>query len=182
VLKILDNHKELLLGSRDQLASLLPSLWNNLHPIFNLTEKTESSVWAVYYEGNLLLSSQVILQVGLYDKMRSITELKRLLAPIGGTPGEFSLNTYSLFFGDNKQIELFVHMNVPFIFIKLYIVIEVFIDNFDQQTMSDAYFNFILKHGLISVCKGIIFITEEKEPPKTEGKIPDLYGGLYNEK
>jgi hypothetical protein len=138
-----------IIEKREGIRSLLPSLWDILNPVFDLEEESESSPWCAYINGKLLLSSVIILKVKNQDKVRSLSTIKQLMEQ-SGIPGEStdSINTYSILLY-NKSIELFVHRDIPYLFINLYVYLDVIIESFDAQTISLEYFDLILQQPLV---------------------------------
>lgn len=179
MLTVLESQKDAIQGSREKIASLLPDLWNSLHPIFNLSESSESNVWCSYVNGRLSLSTTIDLKIGNTDKVRTSRSIKEAFTPLDWIV-VYSLNSYSIVINDN--IDLFIHVGIPFIFVNIRLSVEVMINSFDEQAMSNNYFSFILKHGLISMSEGIITIAKEETTKKGTPKTPDLYSGLYEDK
>lgn len=187
---ILEDNVEVIMTAREGIASELPSLWSSLSPVFGLEEQTESSTWCAYDPENrkLLLLSTINLKVMDEEKTKSLTNIKKLLAETGieGLLWSSPLNTYSIlvfsraFESHSTHIELFTHADVPYLFIRLYIYLNLTVDKFDDQAISNAYFNFICRHGLISMNNGIVQVDLSKVVEEGS-KTPDLYGGLYND-
>jgi len=169
--------ENIIISQREGIRSLLPSLWLILNPVFDLEEEYESNPWCAYADGKLLLSSVIVLKVKNQNKMRSLSTIKQLMER-SGIVGEStdSVNTFSIFLWD-RSVELFAHRDVPYLFINLYVYLDIIVESFDAQIVSLSYFDFILKQGLISMDKGIIKVDMEK---KEEKDTPSLYGGLYN--
>lgn len=180
MLTVLENQVDAIKGSREVIASLLPDLWNSLHPIFDLSESSESNTYGVYSDGVLGLSSAIDLKIGNQDRVRTSRDIRESITPLNLVV-IYSLNNYSVVFNDN--IDMSIHVGIPYIFMNFRINIKVNIDKFDEYIMGNAYFNFILKHGLISMNKGIISVsTDNKEAAGKTPKTPTLYSGLYEDK
>ena len=187
---ILEDYSEVIVTAREGIASELPSLWSSLSPVFGLEEQTESSTWCAYDPENrkLLLLSTINLKVMDEEKTKSLTNIKKLLSETGieGLPWPSPLNTYSIlvlshaFESYSIHVELFTHTDVPYLFVRLYIYLNLTIEKFDDQAISNAYFNFICKHGLVSMNNGIVQVDLGKVVEEGK-KTPDLYGGLYND-
>jgi hypothetical protein len=143
-----------------------------------LEEELESSPWCVYKDDKLLLLSVIVLKVKNQDRI-DFLKISRVMEESGFryVPGEFVLNTCSVFFW-NKSVEIFIYKGIPYFFIRLYVYLDVIIEKFDAQAVSLDYFNFILEHGFISMDKGIIKVDMKKK--EDEKVTPSLYGGLYN--
>lgn len=185
---ILEDNTDVILSMREGIASLLPSLWLSLDPVFGLEEETESSTWCTYNEeGKLLLYSVINLKVKNQEKTRSITSIKKALLESGieGLLWVSPLNTYSVMVASSASdfgsiaVELFTHADISYLFIRLYVHLNLVVGKFDEQVMSNAYFDFISKHGLLSMTKGIVKVNTDKVITEG-GKVPDLYGGLYD--
>lgn len=187
---ILEDNAEIIVIAREGIASELPSLWSSLDPVFGLEEETESSTWCAYDNENkkLLLLSTINLKVTDEDKTKSLTNIKKLLSETGieGLPWPSPLNTYSVlvfshaFESYSIHVELFTHADIPYLFIRFYIYVNLVMDKFDDQAISNAYFNFICRHGLVSMNNGIVQVDLGKVVEEGK-KTPDLYGGLYND-
>jgi hypothetical protein len=167
------------------MASSLPSLWSSLNLVFRLEEETESSPWCAYDNGILLLSSVINLKVKNPETTKSIISIKKSLFDTGieGAPWKSPLNTYSVlvvsqtYETSSGAVEVFIHADIPYLFIQLHVNSDVIIDNFDSQIMSKAYFDFMLEYGFISMNNGIVKIGVTEESNK-KIKTPDIYGGL----
>jgi hypothetical protein len=187
---ILENNAEVIVTAREGIASELPSLWLKLSPLFDPEEQTESSTWCSYDNegGKLLLTSTINLKVIDEEKTKSLTSIKKILSEtdINGLLWSSPLNTYSVlifshFFETySTHVELFTHADIPYLFIRLYIYLNLNISKLDEQAVSNSYFNFICKHGLISMNNGIVQI-DTGEVVEKGNKTPELYKGLYNE-
>jgi len=183
--QILRDSAKIILDAREGMASVLPSLWSSLDPIFGLEEETESSVWCTYDSGRLLLYSIINLKVKNRDKIKSVASIKQALVESGieGLLWSYPLNTYSIIVASSAQdgstsaVELFTHRDIPFLFVHLYIYLNVTIEKFDAQAMSMAYFNFILEHGMISM-QGIVKLFGDKS--EDEGEVGSLNPGFYS--
>ena len=187
---ILEDNVEVIVTAREGIASELPSLWLSLSPVFGLEEQTESSTWSAYDIENrkLLLLSTINLKVMDDEKTKSLTNIKKLLLETGieGLPWSSPLNTHSVLISSHAfdsystHVELFTHVDIPYLFIRIYIYLNLTLEKFDDQAISNAYFNFICRHGLISMNDGIVQVDLGKVVEEGK-KTPDLYGGLYNE-
>jgi hypothetical protein len=188
---ILEDNTDAILSMREGIVALLPSLWLSLNPIFNLEEETESCPWCAYSDGKLLLYSIINLRVKNQDRIRSITSIKKALFDSGieGILWDTPLNTYSILVGSSAfdfgsiAIELFAHADISYLFFRIYIYFNASLDTFDAQDamkMSFAYFDFINKHGLLSMNKGIVQV-DVKKSTHEEVKTPNLYNGLYKD-
>ena len=92
---VLESQKEVIQGSREKIASLLPDLWNLLHPIFNLSENSESNAWCSYVNGKLNLSSTIDLKIGNTGKVRTSRSIKEALTSLDWI-AVYSLNSYTI--------------------------------------------------------------------------------------
>lgn len=151
LVNIVEDHKDTILKIRNNLHPTLSKILCNLDSIFSIKTKVESNTWAAYSNNKLLLTSELVIGVTDTDKFRSIGSIKNnlsVLLSIGGNQGGYSLNTYSIFFEGNR-LELFVHRDIPHIFIKMYVFIDTDIPIFDGQLVSESYFNLINANRLV---------------------------------
>lgn len=170
---MLDKYKEEIISIRTDIAAKLPELYGKLCDTFGvISVESESTPESILFGEYHALASKIVMH--LSDSICSLKDIISRASQIGLShvvTNKYYLGMY------NSNIAVSAYPSVPFIYVVCYVRLSGKIDG-TQDSVNNAYFDFLLNNGMITV-DGVI---KRDDPPvqKESGGIVknDIYGNI----